>query len=128
MESLELVVRSTQNHDEEIIKKAILLTFKELSLLADSLVETAKKQTSTREEYICFIKGAAFLFYNVCARDDSRNEKIGEGIKTVQDAINHCYDLMPFMRPEEKEDHEKLVNWLNELLQLRGEDKIIREH
>jgi hypothetical protein len=120
------ILQEPTNERDKIIKATIRETFKELAVLADSLVEAAKDQTKTREEYIAFLHGAAFMFYNVCTHDDTHHHcsKIGKGIITVQDAINHCNDLLPFMEPSEKEEHIKLMNWLNELLERRGEKKI----
>jgi hypothetical protein len=116
----EFIVQQTKSDRDETIKATIEQTFKELALLADSLVESAKAQTKTREEYIAFLKGAAFLFHSVCERDKKGLKKTGKGIETIQDAISHCNDLIPFMHEEDKAEHLQLMNWLNELLERRN--------
>lgn len=109
---------------DQTIDKTIKETFKSLSVLADSLIEEAKKRTKTREEYIAFMEGAAYIFYKVCQRDDVKSASRSGGITTIEDAINHCYDLIPFMEENEVYEHIKLISWLNELLIYRGEKPI----
>lgn len=125
MENTAFVLQQTRETLESTIKATIIASFKSLSLLSDSLIEQAKHDTKTREEYISYLKGAAFLFYRVCNREDRNLEKNTSGISTPQDAINHCYDLLPFMTESEKEEHIKLMKWLNELIQRRGDKKIV---
>ena len=120
MENTEFILQQSQKQLQETIRLTIAESFKSLSLLADSLIEQAKHDTKTRDEYIAYLEGAAFLFYRVCDRSDRNIEKVTSGISTPQDAINHCYDLLPFMTDAEKEEHLKLMKWLNELLKRRG--------
>ena len=124
MEGTEFILQEPRDDRAETARRAVDAAFKSLSLLADSLVYEAEKQTKTREEYIAFMKGAAFLFYRVCKRDDGQYAKKPNGINTIQDAIKHCWALYPFMSDVEREEHLKLVGWLNELLVFRGEQPI----
>ena len=121
MENSGIVLTQIKSDREDTIKSTIKETFQELAILADSLVESAKSQTSTREEYIAFLKGAAFIFHSVCEHDVRKVKKAGvkTGIVTVEDAIEHCYDLLPFMHEEDKVEHLKLAEWLKELVVLR---------
>lgn len=122
MENINMILKHTAESEKETVKSVIKETFKELSLLTDSLIETAKAKTESREEFIAFMQGAAFLFYNVCERPKTFN-KIEGHIDTVEEAIDHCKDLLPFMSLEAKGDHLKLIEWLEELIKLRKENK-----
>lgn len=105
-------------------QEAVRVAFKSLSLLADSLISEAEKQTKTREEYIAFMKGAAFLFYRVCQRDDVQHARKQGGLLTPEDAVKHCWALFPFMSEIEKEEHFRLVKWLNKLIEFEGREPI----
>lgn len=118
------IVDDAKNERIAIASEAVRVAFKSLSILADSLIEEAKKQTKTREEYIAYMKGAAFLFYRVCQRNDLPHATKSTGISSIEDAIHHCWDLYPFMTDLEKGEHFKLISWLNELLEFKGKNKI----
>ena len=105
-------------------QEAVRVAFKSLSLLADSLIAEAEKQTKTKEEYIAFMKGAAFLFYRVCQRDDMQHATKKGGLLTPEDAIKHCWSLFPFMTEIEREEHYRLVKWLNKLIEFEGREPI----
>jgi len=124
MENTGFVLQEPRTDRDQTIDRTIKETFKSLSLLADSLIEEAKKRTKTRGEYIAFMEGAAYIFYKVCQRDDVKSASRSGGITTIQDAINHCYDLIPFMEENELYEHIKLISWFNELLIFRGEQPI----
>lgn len=105
-------------------QEAVRVAFKSLSLLADNLISEAEKRTNTREEYIAFMKGAAYIFYRVCQRDDIQHaSKIGE-LSTPEDAIKHCWQLFPFMTENEKVEHLRLIKWLNKLIEFEGREPI----
>ena len=124
MEEYGFVVQEPKSDRDQTIDRTIKETFKALSLLADDMIEEAKKKTKTREEYIAFLEGAAFLFYKACKRDDRKIASKGSPINTIADAIWHCYDLIPFMEEGEVMEHLKLTSWLNELLVIKGEEPI----
>lgn len=109
---------------ETVVKKAVKETFTELSLLTDDLLTTAEKNTKTREEYVAFLKGAAFIFYKVCKRDDKQPSGQSSPIESPDDAIEHIVELFPFLTEDEKSEHLKLVNWLNDLLEKSGKPKV----
>lgn len=91
------------------------------SLLCDTLVEEAERNTSTLEEYKAFMKGAAFVFRCVAKRNEPNKYGTPQTISTIQSAITHCIKLLPFMEEIEKQEHLKLIGWLNELLISKGE-------
>ncbi len=124
MENIGFILQEPKTDRDQTIDRTIKETFKSLSLLADSLIEEAKRKTKTREEYIAFMEGAAFIFYRVCQRDDVNSASKGSPINTIEDAINHCYDLLPFMEESEMMEHLKLVSWFNELLKYQGKEPI----
>lgn len=124
MDEIGFILQEPKTDRDQTIDRTIKETFKSLSVLADSLIEEAKKKTKTREEYIAFMEGAAYIFYKVCQRDDVKNASRSDGITTIEDAINHCYDLIPFMEENEVYEHMKLIGWFNELLIFRGEQPI----
>lgn len=95
-----------------------------MSLLCDTLVEEAERNTTTLEEYNAFMKGAAFVFRCVAKRNEPNKYGTPSTISTIQSAIKHCIKLMPFMEDSEKAEHIKLINWLNELLEYRNEETI----
>lgn len=107
---------------EALIHKTIKATFEELSLLANTLIKTAKENTKTREEYISFMQGAAFIFNAVCKHGETYGTSTT--ISSPADAINHINDLLPFMTQQEAEEHVKLVKWLNEALLYEGKEEI----
>ena len=124
MDKIGFILQEPRTDRDQTIDRTIKEVFKSLSLLADSLIEEAKKKTKTREEYIAFMEGAAYIFYKVCQRDDVKSASRSGGITTIEDAINHCYDLIPFMEENEVYEHMKLISWFNELLIFRGEQPI----
>lgn len=124
MENIGFILQEPKTDRDQTIDRTIKETFKSLSVLADSLIEEAKKKTKTREEYIAFMEGAAYIFYKVCKRDDVKSASRSGGITTIEDAINHCYDLIPFMEENEVYEHMKLISWLNELLIFQGKQPI----
>ena len=95
-----------------------------MSLLCDTLVEEAERNTTTLEEYNAFMKGAAFVFRCVAKRNDPTRYGTPSTISTIQSAIHHCIKLLPFMEEMEKTEHIKLIGWLNELLVQKGEKEI----
>lgn len=118
----EFVLQTPISDKEAIIRETIKQTFTYLSLLTDDLISVAESETKTKEEYNAFMKGAAFMFYQVCQRTD-KNYKIASErlINTPEDAINHCKDLMPFLTENEKAEHIKLINWLTDYINLKNE-------
>lgn len=118
MESIEIRLTNLSEQVREEVAIAIKETFKELSLLADDLIEHAKKETSSKEEYDAFMRGAAFLFYKVCKSEDKQFKQTYER-NTLDGAIQHCKDLLPFMSVAEQKDHIQLIEWLQELQEYR---------
>lgn len=94
------------------------------SLLCDTLVEEAERNTTTLEEYKAFMKGAAFVFRCVAKRNEPNKYGTPQTISTIQSAITHCIKLLPFMEEIEKQEHLKLIGWLNELLISKGEKAV----
>lgn len=94
------------------------------SLLCDTLVEEAERNTTTLEEYKAFMKGAAFVFRCVAKRNEPNKYGTPQTISTIQSAITHCIKLLPFMEDIEKQEHLKLIGWLNELLVQKGENEV----
>lgn len=109
---------------EAVIKKTVKETFKELSLLTDDLLVAADKETSNEGEYRAYLKGAAFLFYKVCKREDKPSTGQSSPLKSPEDAIEHIVRLFPFLTEDEKSEHIKLINWLNDLLVKSGKPQV----
>lgn len=104
---------------KEITSEVVDETFKKLNLLTGELINKAKEETSTKQEYDAFMRGAAFVFYCVCER--SRPQwKEDENNITLEDAIQHCEDLLPFLAEREKIEHLRLMGWLKELQKYRS--------
>lgn len=109
-----------------VIKKSIEEAFTSLSLLADDLISSAEKETKTREEYIAYLKGAAYIFYKVCKRTDEKHGMYSSGeVNSPEEAIEHCIHLFPFMTKDEQREHLKLINWLNDLLEKSEKPKVV---
>ena len=108
----------------DIIKDTIKEVNEGMSLMCDNLIAEAEKSTNTLEEYKAYMKGAAFVFRCVAARNDPTKYGTPSTISTIQSAIQHCIKLLPFMEEMEKTEHIKLIGWLNELLVQKGENEI----
>ena len=108
----------------DIIKDTIKEVNEGMSLMCDNLVAEAEKTTNTLEEYKAYMKGAAFVFRCVAKRNDPNRYGTPETINTIESAIKHCIKLLPFMEDIEKEEHIKLIGWLNKLLSLEGKETI----
>ena len=108
----------------EIIKNTINEVNEGMSLICDNLVTEAERTTNTLEEYKAYMKGAAFVFRCVAARNDPTKYGTPSTISTIQSAIHHCIKLLPFMEDVERAEHIKLIGWLNELLVQKGENTI----
>ena len=104
---------------KEITSEVVDETFKKLNLLTGELINKAKEETSTKQEYDAFMRGAAFVFY--CVFERSRPQwKYDEKNITLEDAIQHCEDLLPFLAEREKIEHLRLMGWLKELQKYRS--------
>lgn len=108
----------------DIIKDTIKEVNEGMSLMCDNLITEAENATNTLEEYNAFMKGAAFVFRCVAKRNDPNRYGTPETISTIESAIKHCIKLLPFMEDIEKEEHLKLIGWLNKLLSLEGKETI----
>lgn len=109
---------------KQIIRDTIRQNNQNLSLLTDDLIATAENSTKTREEYIAFMKGAAFIFYKIAQRENQQHYGTPNSISTPEEAIEHCIKLMPFMANDEKIEHLYVIQWLNDLLQFKGKETI----
>lgn len=108
----------------DIIRDTIKEVNEGMSLICDNLIKEAENNTNTLEEYKAYMKGAAFVFRCVAKRNDPNRYGTPETISTIESAIKHCIKLLPFMEDIEKEEHLKLIGWLNKLLSLEGKDTI----
>lgn len=108
----------------DIIKDTIKEVNEGMSLICDNLIKEAENNTNTLEEYKAYMKGAAFVFRCVAKRNDPNRYGTPETISTIESAIKHCIKLLPFMEDIEKEEHLKLIGWLNKLLSLEGKETI----
>ena len=108
----------------DIIKDTIKEVNEEMSLMCDNLIAEAEKSTNTLEEYKAYMKGAAFVFRCVAKRNDPNRYGTPETISTIESAIKHCIKLLPFMEDIEREEHLKLIGWLNKLLFLEGKRQL----
>lgn len=108
----------------DIIKDTIKEVNEGMSLICDNLIKEAENNTNTLEEYKAYMKGAAFVFRCVAKRNDPNRYGTPETISTIESAIKHCIKLLPFMDDIEKEEHLKLIGWLNKLLSLEGKETI----
>lgn len=107
-----------------IIRDTIKEVNTDVSLLCDTLIKEAENNSNTLEEYKAFMKGAAFVFKCVAKRNDPNRYGTPETINTTESAIKHCIKLLPFMEDIEKEEHIKLIGWLNKLLSLEEKETI----
>lgn len=108
----------------DIIKDTIKEVNEGMSLMCDNLIVEAENATNTLEEYNAFMKGAAFVFKCIAKRNDPTRYGTPGTISTIHSAIQHCIKLLPFMEEMEKTEHIKLINWLNELLVLKGKNEV----
>lgn len=108
----------------DIIRDTIKEVNEGMSLICDNLIKEAENNTNTLEEYKAYMKGAAFVFRCVAKRNDPNRYGTPETISTIESAIKHCIKLLPFMEDIEKEEHLKLIGWLNKLLSLEGKETI----
>lgn len=106
------------------IKETVKETFKSLSLLAGDLLAEAEHETKTRAECIAYLKGAAFIFYKVCQREQDSHHYENTPINSPADAIEYIAKVFPFMTKEEQKEHYKLAKWLNNLLFLQGKQQV----
>lgn len=107
-----------------IIRDTIKEVNESMSLLCDDLIKEAEKCTTTKGEYNAFMKGAAFIFYNIAKRNKPQQYGTPSTINSIEDAIEHIIKLLPFMEESEKNEHLILIGWLNELLELKGRKTI----
>ena len=108
----------------DIIKDTIKEVNEGMSLMCDNLIAEAEKTTNTLEEYKAYMKGAAFVFRCVAKRNNPNRYGTPETISTIESAIKHCIKLLPFMEDIEREEHLKLIGWLNKLLFLEGKRQL----
>lgn len=107
-----------------VIKETIREINQNMSLLTEDLIKKVESETKTREEYIAFMKGAAFIFYRIAQREPKVKYDNSSPISSPREAIEHMHKLLPFMAGDEKIEHLKMISWFNELLEFRGEEQI----
>lgn len=108
---------------QDVVKSTVDQYNKQMSLLTDDLISEAEKNSNTMNEYIAFMKGAAFFFRRMAKRSGNQYGT-PTSINTIEGAIKHCIKLLPFMEESEKIEHLMLIDWLNELLEFKGKPKI----
>lgn len=67
----------------DIIKDTIKEVNEGMSLMCDNLIAEAEKSTNTLEEYKAYMKGAAFVFRCVAARNDPTKYGTPSTISTI---------------------------------------------
>lgn len=84
------------------------------------LIDNADKQTDSKEEVICYLKGACLLL-NVLTGNIKNVET--SALDTIDDTIEYINDMLPFLYKGEKENHQKLLEWLKELKTIKMQKK-----
>lgn len=96
--------------EQEKIIEYIISFIKEMW---NDLIKDAYKNSNTKDEYHSYMLGIG-LFWKILTKE-KLNVPDSPTIKTLDDAISYLDDLMPFITPEEKENHLKLRGYLYEL-------------
>lgn len=114
---MEIFQLANQIDLKTVVKETVKEIAEGVSILTDDLIISAENNTKTREEFIAYMKGAAFIFYRLAKR---YNPHSGTPIRisTIEEAIQHCIKLLPFMERDEKIEHIYLIQWLNKLLKI----------
>ena len=120
---MEVIQLQNELNLQDVVKSTVDQYNKQMSLLTDDLISEAEKNSNTVNEYIAFMKGAAFFFRRMAKRSGNQYGT-PTSINTIEGAIKHCIKLLPFMEESEKIEHLMLINWLNELLEFKGKPKI----
>lgn len=108
---------------QDVVKNVISQYNTQMSLLTDDLISEAERNSKTLNEYIAFMKGAAFFFRRMARRAENQYGT-PTSITTIEEAIQHCIKLLPFMDEDEKTEHLMLISWLNELLEYKGKQTV----
>ena len=114
---MEIFQLANQIDLKTVVKETVKEIAEGVSILTDDLIISAENNTKTREEYIAYMKGAAFVFYRLAKRY-SPYSGTPIRISTIEEAIQHCIKLLPFMERDEKIEHMYLIQWLNKLLKI----------
>lgn len=117
----ELKKEKTSSLDMLLLLKIIIADdFSDFDLVSDQVIQEAKKRYPLHpEQQKIWLDGAAYVYYALMTK--KKETAYPCGVLTLDDAIQHCDDVLPLCETEEvKAEHIQLGKWLKELKELRA--------
>ena len=108
---MEVIQLQNELNLQDVVKSTVDQYNKQMSLLTDDLISEAQKNSNTVNEYIAFMKGAAFFFRRMAKRSGNQYGT-PTSINTIEGAIKHCIKLLPFMEESENQLRNMKLNSL----------------
>ena len=124
----ELKKEKTSSLDMLLLLKIIISDdLSDFDLISDQVIQAAEeKYPNNPDMKKAWLEGAAYVYYALMTK--KRDTAYPCGVLTLDDAIQHCKDVLPLCETDEvRAEHIQLGKWLEELKDLREWKKTIKE-
>jgi len=124
----ELKKEKTSSLDMLLLLKIITSNdLADFDLISDQVIQVAEKNYPNNPNMKkAWLEGAAYVYYALMTKKKETSYHCG--ILTLDDAIQHCKDVLPLCETDEvRAEHIQLGKWLEELKDLRDWKKTIKE-
>lgn len=123
----ELKKEKTSSLDMLLLLKIIISDdLADFDLVSDQLIRVAEENYPNNPNMKkAWLKGAAYVYYALMTKKEETSYHCG--VLTIDDAIQHCKDVLPLCETDEvRAEHIQLGKWLEELKDLREWRKTIK--
>lgn len=117
----ELKKEKTSSLDMLLLLKIIMSDdFSDFDLVSDQVIKVAEEKYPNKPGMKkAWLEGAAYIYYALMTK--KRDTAYPCGVLTLDDAIQHCKDVLPLCETDEvRAEHIQLGRWLEELKELRA--------
>ena len=124
----ELKKEKTSSLDMLLLLKIIISDdLSDFDLVSDQVIQVAEENYPNNPNMKkAWLEGAAYVYYALMTKKKETSYHCG--VLTLDDAIQHCKDVLPLCETDEvRAEHVQLGKWLEELKDLREWKKTIKE-
>lgn len=124
----ELKKEKTSSLDMLLLLKIIISDdLSDFDLVSDQVIQAAEeKYPNNPGMKKAWLEGAAYIYYALMTK--KRDTAYPCGVLALDDAIQHCKDVLPLCETDEvRAEHIQLGKWLEELKDLREWKKTVKE-
>ena len=124
----ELKKEKTSSLDMLLLLKIIISDdLSDFDLVSDQVIQVAEERYPNNPDMKkAWLEGAAHVYYALMTKKKETSYHCG--VLTLDDAIQHCKDVLPLCETDEvRAEHVQLGKWLEELKDLREWKKTVKE-